>query len=897
MEAKSRSFRFAAICGVVAASAFAYDVNPGNADDAAAINAAIAAAAAEGGSGIVTLADGTYNLTMPVVLDAAVELRGNDADRSKVILDGATKYRVIYTKNADAFVHGVTIQNGKVEGGATFEGVNANYAGSTFTAGGTFSNCTFKSMQGQYDTIGISNGGVITDCEIWNGKNTDGYGPGAANGGGVKMNGGVLRRCLVAGCYASYGGGLRVNGGLVDACVISNCYSSTGMGGGIYQNGGVVSNCVITCNTQNSCRGVYMASGTMVGCLITGNKGATGGGVYKADGTLRNCTVTGNSGTTSNGGVVQAKGAIENCIIVYNGINDNTDDSLAVSGGTVTYSCARNHPVTGAGNISADPMFADAPHGDYRLSGASPCVDTGLNGAWGADGLDLDGNERILDGNGDGVAMVDIGAYEYDPAKAPPACSFEVTGGSIGTGLPTTSSFKAYTQGAVGTVDGYIWDFGDGTCVTSDTDTVSHEYKTFGVHTVTLSLDCTGGSVPSFSIPGAVSIKPTVVYVSTTGSDTPPYDEPAKATPDIYAAIDMVSSPANGLGVVHVAAGTYVRAKSEEIMVSKAVRIVGDEGAERTIVDGNKKAVQLLHVSHDDAIVEGITFDNKNSNQRVARLEKGTIRNCVFSGGNLNQTGGVYMNKGLLEDSVIRNSNSSDAGYGNDYANGGFYIAGGTMRGCVVSNCTADCQSAGTINGGMVTNCTFVANSHGGGQASGVVRVLSGSLSNSRIVGNRSTTSKNGVAGLFAKAGTVRNCLVANNASKGDVGLKVETATVENCTVAGNVSDGEEYVAGVKCTGAAKLYNVLAWDNVGTTTNSLGSATCTTCLFDRDPLFRNPARGDYRIGSGSPAKDAGTNRDWMVGAVDLGGKPRIFHVDVDIGCFEHQGSGFVFSLR
>ena len=213
------------------------------------------------------------------------------------------------------------------------------------------------------------------------------------------------------------------------------------------------------------------------------------------------------------------------------------------------------------------------------------------------------------------------------------------------------------------------------------------------------------------------------------------------------------------------------------------------------------------------------------------------------------------------------------------------------------ANCTADCQAAGTIKGGTVTNCAFVLNSHGGGQASGVVRVLSGNLFNSRIVGNRSATSTGSVAGLFAKAGTVRNCLVADNASKGAVGLKAETATVESCTVANNVSSGEGYVAGVTCTGAAKLYNVLAWGNVGTTTNSLGSATCTTCLFDRDPKFRNPARGDYRFRDGSPAQNAGTCREWMNGATDLNGNPRILNKVVDIGCYEVPVTGLMLIVR
>lgn len=86
--------RFAAVC-VAVSSAFSANaveqVVPGTGDDAAAINAAIARAASEGGDGVVQLADGTYNLTTPVVLNVAVELRGDDADRSEVVLDGAGK--------------------------------------------------------------------------------------------------------------------------------------------------------------------------------------------------------------------------------------------------------------------------------------------------------------------------------------------------------------------------------------------------------------------------------------------------------------------------------------------------------------------------------------------------------------------------------------------------------------------------------------------------------------------------------------------------------------------------------------------------------------------------------------------------------------------------------------
>jgi hypothetical protein len=68
------------------------------------------------------------------------------------------------------------------------------------------------------------------------------------------------------------------------------------------------------------------------------------------------------------------------------------------------------------GNLSADPLFVDASQGNYRLRPGSPAVDAGS--AVDAPDADLDGNPRPVDGNGDGTATVDIGAYELQAAGA-----------------------------------------------------------------------------------------------------------------------------------------------------------------------------------------------------------------------------------------------------------------------------------------------------------------------------------------------------------------------------------------------------------------------------------------------------------------------------------------------
>ncbi|HEY7256400.1 MAG TPA: choice-of-anchor Q domain-containing protein [Solirubrobacterales bacterium] len=79
----------------------------------------------------------------------------------------------------------------------------------------------------------------------------------------------------------------------------------------------------------------------------------------------------------------------------------------------------------GAGNLFAPPSSVFAPGAaDWHLSTGSPAVDSGTEGE-ALSTVDLDGNPRVLDGDGDGVAVIDRGAYELPtpppPTSGPPA--------------------------------------------------------------------------------------------------------------------------------------------------------------------------------------------------------------------------------------------------------------------------------------------------------------------------------------------------------------------------------------------------------------------------------------------------------------------------------------------
>jgi parallel beta-helix repeat protein len=91
-----------------------------------------------------------------------------------------------------------------------------------------------------------------------------------------------------------------------------------------------------------------------------------------------------------------------------------------VQGGPTNANVSANSTLTwGLGNMNANPLFASLASTNFHLSPGSPCIDAGTNASdvitnGGAVVTnDFDGLRRPLDGNGDGLARFDIGAFEY----------------------------------------------------------------------------------------------------------------------------------------------------------------------------------------------------------------------------------------------------------------------------------------------------------------------------------------------------------------------------------------------------------------------------------------------------------------------------------------------------
>lgn len=74
--------------------------------------------------------------------------------------------------------------------------------------------------------------------------------------------------------------------------------------------------------------------------------------------------------------------------------------------------------VGNSGNIDVDPCFVDAGAGDFTVLPHSPCIDAGTNSPSAPLlATDITGASRLLDSDGDGLATVDMGAYEVPQSE------------------------------------------------------------------------------------------------------------------------------------------------------------------------------------------------------------------------------------------------------------------------------------------------------------------------------------------------------------------------------------------------------------------------------------------------------------------------------------------------
>ncbi len=152
----------------------------------------------------------------------------------------------------------------------------------------------------------------------------------------------------------------------------------------------------------------HMGTLNMVNVLVAGNHSPEAPALHlNGPATLTNATIAGNDGGILHNPPEERLLTVRNSIVWGNG--------WAISEGPAALTQVRYSDVEGgwlgAGNIDEPPLFRDPEQGDFHLRPDSLCVDAASN-VWAPD-HDLEGDQRPLDGNYDGIAIADMGADEY----------------------------------------------------------------------------------------------------------------------------------------------------------------------------------------------------------------------------------------------------------------------------------------------------------------------------------------------------------------------------------------------------------------------------------------------------------------------------------------------------
>ncbi|HSU56016.1 MAG TPA: choice-of-anchor Q domain-containing protein [Candidatus Dormibacteraeota bacterium] len=393
---------------------------------------------------------------------------------------------------------------------------------------------------------------------------------------------------------------------------------------------------------------------------------------------------------------------------------------------------------------------------------------------------------------------------------------------------------------------------------------------------------------------------------------TPPFTSWATAATNIQDAVD-----ASGDGdFVLVTNGIYASggrrwfdSGTNRVTLTNAVTLQSVNGPAFTCIVGNRvlgtgsfltNAARCVYMGNN-ALLSGFTLTNGQAGTgnypAGGGIVGGTATNCVLTG-NLatNSAGGGAFRATLLDCQIVGNSAASGGGacasiltrctvVSNTAANGGGSYGGGvygasTLTQCVLAGNSASGTGGGTY-GGTLTGCSLSNNFAGSGGGGADIAILKNCL----IIANSA------VNGGGALSSTLTNCLVARNTAS--LGGGYYNGMISGCTVVSNVATNSG--GGGYGSGAAWAYNSIVYYNSAPTgSNNIGAKFNSSCtqpnFFDggitNEPLFVDPANGDFHLQPHSLCINAGLNSYVVPGSTDLDGQPRIIGSAVDMGAFE-----------
>ena len=578
-------------------------------------------------------------------------------------------------------------------------GMSSSYCGGGIYCGYqsklSISNCTISGNKATYRGGGIyceASELFMTSCRLI--ENTS-YG-----GGGVYIKLGVsieLIDCIINKNTASCGGGICARGDgrgrdlKIDGCVISG-----NSGGGIYgddayypglrpnhpfppvQSKGLkitITNSLISGNTSpNKGGGMYLRGVEdfkSINCTISDNRAQhIGGGIYIhcKDMIVSNGILWGNTADygeqiaikliEKDGGIYYEARRIGVTAVIYSDVQGGSEGVYVISQGPLFYpSKSLRWDMC---NIDTDPLFVERGYwgdvndaniivepnnpnalwveGDYHLMSYSDCVDAGTDDPIG--GLtanDLDGNSRIIDGDGDGYPAVDMGAYEQPVEQQEPVLEVNQRKFEFRAVVGCDVDGKTFEISNLGTgiLNWHIIEDCNWLEVLPDEGSADDK-----VDEVLLSVDSNSLPVGDYNC---------IITVYGDGAIRSPIEIPVILhigqlwwVPEDYNTIQEAIDGANDWDVVEVADGVYTGFGNVNLSFrGKSVKLCSVNGPNNCIIDCNCEPIYYWMENYgayftegEDAnsIFEGFTVLNSKSSGIGCYESSPTISNCVISG-------------------------------------------------------------------------------------------------------------------------------------------------------------------------------------------------------------------------------------------------------------------------
>jgi len=866
-------------------------------------------------SAINDATDGDTALVAPGTYSENINFGGkaitvtSESGPQDTIIDGGNADSVVsFTsgEGRDSVLNGFTVQNGRrIQGFTEGGGIRIQGSSPTITNNKITNNHAFSGAG-----IAIFSGSPLIQLNTITGNINNVFTTGGLGGGICIIGVGspeILDNVISDNVNAAGGGiSMDVDGTpIIKRNVIKgNRVLVPGQGGG--QGGGIwVVNKVKALIVQN---------------LITGNQAGAGGGIYSFGdaSVLINNTIADNDGPANGSGIFadgdRGRLQLTNNIIVakpgqaglYCGSflqeqpTIRFNNIFSIGGPAYGGSCSDK---TGTdGNISADPQFIAPTQGDYHLQQVSPSIDSGDNLAPNLPDTDIDGNPRVLDGDGDGTATIDMGADEF---LLPPGST---------TPISITTSPKAGATVLTGTtfsITGLARDAGGGTVARVEVSVDGGATWNLATGTTAWSYDWTPAT------PGPATIKSRAVDDSGNVQD-PPAEITVRVrtavfikVPSEHLTIQEAIDAADFGDTVLVAPGTY----SENINFrGKAITVTSESGSDFTTIDGRNADSVVTFTSGEGRLstLNGFTVQNGKADSNSGFTGAGikvqnsspTITNNVIRNNLGCRGGGIGIDFGspLIQLNTITGNGNNDGCVG---SGGGISVTGlssAEILDNVISNNGMGISSGGGIflygAGTPIVKRNIIKGNRA--DIGGGIDTLNDS--NALIVQNLITGNQASVGGgiywIVARGPRlVNNTIADNDATAAGSGIFAEGSVVQT-ELTNNIIVAKPGQAAFYCGNLnGQNQAIIRFNNIFSSGGPAYGGNCsnrtgTDGNISADPLFTNPTQGDYHLQQVSPSIDAGDNLAPNLPDTDLDGHPRILDGDgngtaiVDMGVYE-----------